>query len=234
MLCAAIVTAGGYGARMAAALPKQYLVMEGAPILARTLRAFEDHALIARIVVTVPPGDEEFCWAQIVARFDLKKVGAVVAAGRTRQQSVFNGLQSLAAEELVAIHDGVRPLVSEGVITETIKSAQTGGAAVACVAVKDTVKRKNGLYLETIPRSDLWLAHTPQTFRTSLIVEAHQRALADGFEGTDDACLVERLGHPVAVVEDTVDNIKITTPADLERAVIMLRQRSEAVTVGSF
>jgi 2-C-methyl-D-erythritol 4-phosphate cytidylyltransferase len=198
------------------------------PILARTLIVFDNHSLIDSIVVTVPPGDEEFCRAEIVARFELKKVLAVVAGGRTRQQSVFNGLHNLAYAELVAIHDGVRPLISTAVMTETIRSAQNVGAAVACSPVKDTVKRKNGLYLETVPRSDLWLAHTPQTFRTSLIVEAHERALADGFEGTDDASLVERLGYPVAVVEDTEDNIKITTPADLERAAMILKRRSEA------
>lgn len=218
---------------MASDLPKQYLDLEGAPILARTLMVFESHPLIGRIIVIVPPGDEEYCLARIVAPFELKKVGVVVAGGRTRQQSVFNGLRKIGGEELVAIHDGVRPLISAAVITETIRSAKTVGAAVACVAVKDTVKRKNGPYLETVSRSDLWLAHTPQTFRASIIVEAHERALADGFEGTDDAALVERLGHPVAVVEDTEDNIKITTRADLERAAATVRRRCSG-TPGTF
>jgi len=214
---------------MASGLPKQYLDLAGVPILARTLEVFEDHPLIDRVILTVPLGDEEFCRDQIIGRFGLKKIGVVTAGGSTRQQSVFNGLLRLADEELVVIHDGVRPLVPPAVITETIKSAEAIGAAVACIAVKDTVKRKNGPYLETVPRSDLWFAHTPQTFRSSLIMEAHERALADGFEGTDDASLVERLGQPVAVVEDTEDNIKITTPADLERATAMLKRWSSGV-----
>ena len=113
------------------------------------------------------------------------------------------------------------------VITATIRAAESTGAALACVPIRDTVKKRTLAHLETIPRADLWLAHTPQTFRTSLILEAHRKAIEDRFIGTDDAMLVERLGLPVEVVEDSEDNIKITTVEDLELAGMLLERRAK-------
>ncbi|MGB6063197.1 MAG: 2-C-methyl-D-erythritol 4-phosphate cytidylyltransferase [Desulfomonilaceae bacterium] len=226
MIVAALVTAAGAGVRMGSRIPKQYLALKGVPILARTLMAFEKHPLIDRIVVTVPPEDEDLCRSEILKPFDLRKVIAIVAGGPTRQASVYNGLTRLEDTDIVAIHDGVRPLISAGVVTATIRAAESTGAALACVPIRDTVKKRTDSHLETIPRSDLWLAHTPQTFRTSLILEAHRKALEAGFNGTDDAMLVERLGLPVEIVEDSRDNIKITTVEDLEMAGMLLeRQR---------
>lgn len=225
MIVAALVTAAGAGVRMGGPIPKQYLLLNGVPILARTLMAFEKHPLIDRIVVTVPAGDEERCDSEVLKPFDFKKVVAVVSGGETRQASVYNGLMRLEDTDIVAIHDGVRPLVSAEVITATIRAAESTGAALACVPISDTVKKRTGEFLETIPRSDLWLAHTPQTFRTSLILEAHRKALADGFVGTDDAMLLERMGHAVEVVEDSRDNIKITAAEDLEMAGMLLDRR---------
>ena len=207
---------------MKGTLPKQYLALQGIPILARTLRAFQDHPLIQEIVVTVPEGDEEFCKLKIVDTFRMEKVSAIVAGGRTRQDSVRNGLQRLTHTGIVAIHDGVRPLVSGDVIAGTIEAARTSGAAVACAPVRETLKRQTGQSLETLPAAGIWLAHTPQTFLTPLILEAHRKALDDGFEGTDDAVLVERLGYPVTIVEDSENNLKITTPEDLARASLLL------------
>jgi 2-C-methyl-D-erythritol 4-phosphate cytidylyltransferase len=210
---------------MKGAIPKQYLDLDGVPVLARTLMAFQDHPLIQEIVVTVPEGDEEFCKLKIVDPFRIAKVSAIVAGGRTRQDSVRNGLERMTHTEMVAIHDGVRPLVSGDVISRTIEAALSSGAAVACAPVRETLKRQTGSLLETLPAAGLWLAHTPQTFRTSLILEAHRKALEDGFEGTDDAVLVERLGHPVTIVEDSENNLKITTPEDLARAALLLGAR---------
>lgn len=206
--------------------PKQYLDLGGIPILARTLLAFENHPLVDLIVVTVPPGDEDSCRSRILTPFNLTKVKEIIVGGATRQASVYNGLLRLDDTDLVAIHDGVRPLVTPEVITETFKAAEASGAALACVSVRDTIKKKRGTHLETIPRADLWLAHTPQTFRTRLILEAHEKALKDGFSGTDDAALVERLGHPVTIVEDSPDNMKITTPEDLDLAKMVLNRRA--------
>jgi 2-C-methyl-D-erythritol 4-phosphate cytidylyltransferase len=227
MVVAALITAAGAGVRMGGPIPKQYLLLNGVPILARTLMAFEKHPLVDRIVVTVPPGDEERCHSEVLQPFDLKKVVEVVAGGETRQVSVHNGLLRLEDTDIVAIHDGVRPLVSAEVITATVRAAESTGAALACVPVSDTVKKRTGAFLETIPRADLWLAHTPQIFRTSLILEAHAKALEEGFIGTDDAMLVERLGHPVQVVEDSRDNIKITTSEDLELAGMLLERQAK-------
>lgn len=222
MICGALITAGGVGRRMGTDVPKQYLDFDGMPLLSRTIRIFEDHPLVDVIVLTVPPGDEEVCRSRIVEPFGFKKIRAIVPGGASRQASVYNGLLRLEDTDVVAIHDGVRPLIASEVVSETITAAQSGGAALACVPVRDTVKRKTGERLETIARADLWLAHTPQTFRTSLILEAHRKALDDGFAGTDDASLVERLNHPVIVVPDSETNIKITTPQDLELAHLLL------------
>ncbi len=225
MIRAALITSGGRGTRIGGPLPKQYLALNGVPILARTLMVFETHPLVDQVVVTVPQGNERFCRERIVAPFTLSKVVKIVAGGPDRQASVYNGLLHLEGTDLVAIHDGVRPLVSAEIISEALDAAESFGAAVACVQVRETVKRKTDSSLETIPREDLWLAHTPQSFRTALIREAHERALADGFRGTDDASLVERLGRRVVVVSDSDDNIKITTPSDLELARFLLNRR---------
>jgi len=225
MICAALVTAAGEGKRMGRDVPKQYLQLSGIPILARTLLAFQSHPLVDLIVLTVPPGDEDLCRSRILAPFDLRKVEEIVAGGATRQASVYNGLRRLEKTDMVAIHDGVRPLVNQEVITATFKAAEASGAALACVRVRETIKKKIGTLVETVSRSHLWLAHTPQTFQTRLILKAHARAIEDGFIGTDDAALVERLGHPVTIVEDSADNIKITTPEDLALAEMLLHRR---------
>ncbi len=227
MTCAALVTAAGIGTRMGTDLPKQYLDLHGMPVLARTLLAFERHPLVDRIVLTVPPGDEQRCRDLVLSPFKWSKISEVVKGGASRQESVYNGLRNLEETEIVAIHDGVRPLVSSETITATIDAARLSGAAVACVPIRETVKRQVGPHVETIPRVDLWLAHTPQAFRTSLILEAHRRALQDGFNGTDDSSLVERMGHPVTIVLDSEDNLKITTPEDLERARLLCRLVAE-------
>ena len=225
MTCAALVTAAGIGKRMGSSAPKQYLDLKGRPVLAWTLLAFESHPLIDIIVMTVPPGDEDFCLQTVVTPFRFKKIRDIAPGGSDRQISVRLGLERLAQTELVVIHDGVRPLVSADTITKSIEAARTYGAAVACSAVRETVKKRTGSYLTTIPRTDLLLAHTPQTFRTSLIIDAHRKAVEDGFIGTDDTVLVERLGHPVVAVDDSDENIKITTPADMVLAGILLEAR---------
>ena len=222
MTCAALITAAGYGTRMGADRPKQFLDLAGAPLVVWTLLAFQRHPLIDLIVLTAPPGTEELCRSQIVAPYNLSKVKGIVPGGETRQQSVLNGLETLEHTEIVAIHDGARPLVSSEVIAGSIEAAKVVGAALACAPVRDTVKKRKGLHLSTVSRSDLWLAHTPQTFRTELILEAHRRAKTDGYEATDDASLVERLGAPVEIIEDSTYNIKITTPEDLRLAELLM------------
>ncbi len=229
MICAALVTAGGIGKRMGSDVPKQYLDLNGIPVLARTLLTFERHPLIDLIVVTVPPGDEDLCRSKIVAPFRIEKVREIVPGGARRQDSVYNGLHRLSDTDLVAIHDGVRPLVERSVIAATIGAAMNSGAALAGVPVRETVKRKTDSHVETVPRSELWLAHTPQTFQTQLIMDAHRSAEKDGFTGTDDAALIERLGLPVTMVEDSEENIKITTREDLKLARLLLNAQEQDI-----
>jgi len=151
------------------------------------------------------------------------KVACLVEGGATRQESVWKGLNALppplGAEDLVAIHDGARPFLSRQLLEACLKQARRTGAALAAAPVSDTVKRvQEGLVEHTLPREHLWLAQTPQVFRRDLILEAHRRAQQDGFVGTDDASLVERLGHRVAVVPSSAANLKVTTPLDLALA----------------
>lgn len=215
MVCAALITAGGTGLRMGADRPKQYLEVLGAPILARTLAVYDNHPLISYIVITVPESDEFYCRTEIVEKFGLKKVRSIVSGGITRQASVYNGLQLCEDSEIVAIHDGVRPFVSKSVISSSVRLAKEFGACLTALPVKETVKRQMDKSLETIPRDGLWLARTPQVFKTSLIVKAHQYAIDHALEVTDDTALIERLGKEVKIVEDTFFNIKITTKEDM-------------------
>jgi 2-C-methyl-D-erythritol 4-phosphate cytidylyltransferase len=226
MTCAVLVTAAGVGKRMGTDLPKQYLDLCGLPVLVRTLLAFERHPLVDRIVLTVTPGDDQRCRDIVIFPFAWSKITGMVPGGASRQESVYNGLQTLEQTEIVAIHDGVRPLVSFDTITATINAARQSGAAVACVPIRETVKRQVDDHLQTVSRANLWLAHTPQAFRTSLILQAHRRALEEGFDGTDDSALVERLGHPVTIVPDWENNLKITTPEDIERARLLCRPQA--------
>jgi len=209
---------------MGGTLPKQFLEIEGIPILKRTLEVFVSHPLIQEIAVVVPCEHAHFFEKHVLSGFHTEKNITIADGGQTRQQSVFNGLMKLEHTDVVVIHDGVRPFVDPDIITRTIDTAQLLGAAIAALPVRETVKRQIGDRLETVSRESLWLAHTPQSFRTHLIVKAHKLAKAVGFDSTDDAALVERLGQPVAIVEDSYDNIKITTPADLFLASFIARK----------
>ncbi len=211
----ALITAGGKGLRMGRQEPKQYILLKGVPIITRSILAFDDMEHVDRIIVTVPKGDERLCRERYVSPWDIKKPVTIVAGGATRQESVWRGLQNVGSSDLVAIHDAARPLVSERVITETFHMAELHRAAIAAVKVRDTVKNETQGRIQTIPRDGLWLAHTPQTFQRQLILKAHELAIGNSFQGTDDASLVEELGIKVALVEDDVVNIKITSPEDL-------------------
>lgn len=213
-----LIPAAGMGRRMGAAVNKQYLHLAGRPILAHTLELFERHPAIDHLYVIVPPDEVAYCRREVVERFGFAKVRQVVAGGAERQDSVRHGLDACGAadEDLVVIHDGVRPLFPPALIGPLLERASEVGACVVGMPVKDTVKEVDaGLIAATPQRSRLWLAQTPQAFRFALLREAHRRALEEGFAGTDDASLVERLGVPVAMLEGSYRNLKITTPEDL-------------------
>jgi 2-C-methyl-D-erythritol 4-phosphate cytidylyltransferase len=184
-------------------------------MLAHTISRFEECEAVDRVVVVVPQGSMEYCRQEILAKFGFLKVAECVEGGETRQDSVYCGLD-VATGEIVCVHDGVRPAVTCGLITECVESARLSGAAIAAVPVKDTIKRVSGSEIvTTLDRRELWEAQTPQAFRRELLVSAFAKAREDGFLGTDESSLVERIGVKVRVVRGSSANIKVTTPEDL-------------------
>lgn len=214
----AIIPAAGRGRRFGRGFNKVLAEASGKPIIAHTLAAFQASALIDGVILVCGAEDTPAC-RQIVDRFGLSKVTAVIEGGSHRQESVWNGLRRLPDEtSIVVIHDGARPLVNERIIAESVSAASSYGAAVAAVPVTDTIKIADpeGVVVSTPDRDQLFAIQTPQAFRRELIVEAHRRAISDGFYGTDDAALVERLGTSVRLFTGSPQNIKVTEPHDLE------------------
>jgi len=219
----AVIPAAGAGVRMGRGGPaKQYMELDGRPILAVTIEQFEKCPLVDAVIPVVPPGDIAYCEDEIVLRFGFRKVRRVAPGGLRRQDSVRSGIEASGGEwDRVLIHDGVRPLVDGDLIQRVIMGAGTAGAVIAALPARETVKKVSpgGEVVETYDRGDVWLAQTPQLFRYPDILNAHEKALAGGWpEATDDALLVEKTGVPVRVVEGSERNIKITTPFDLELA----------------
>ncbi|HET8680215.1 MAG TPA: 2-C-methyl-D-erythritol 4-phosphate cytidylyltransferase [bacterium] len=224
----AIVAAAGLGTRMGTAHPKQFISIAGKPVLAHTLEAFERCPVIETVCLVVR--EQEVTRVQrLVTDSSLAKVTAVIPGGEVRQDSVYNGLLAIDGVEIVVVHDGVRPLVLPESIAATVEAARDSGAATLATKVSETVKAVHqGLVLRTIDRGPLWMAQTPQAFRYRVLREAHERARAAGVVGTDDAMLVERLGHQVRIVQGPVDNLKISTAADLALAEAILAGRIAA------
>ncbi|HEY6008421.1 MAG TPA: 2-C-methyl-D-erythritol 4-phosphate cytidylyltransferase [Geobacteraceae bacterium] len=224
----ALIPAAGMGKRMGAEINKQYLLLKGKPILAHTLGVFERAPFVDDIFVITPEQEIAFCREQVVERYGFTKVRAVVAGGAERQHSVMNGLRAAtgaADDDVVLIHDGVRPFVPERVLARAVETAAAGDGALVAVPAKDTIKVvEEGVIRGTPARENLWLAQTPQAFRYGIIRAAHEAAAAEGFLGTDDATLVERLGREVRVVMGDYRNIKITTPEDMLLAEVFLAE----------
>lgn len=228
MRVTALVPAAGMGKRMGADINKQYLLLAGKPIVAHTLQVLEDAPFVDDIYVIVPEAEIPYCREHVVDRYALSKVRGIVAGGAERQHSVMNGLQALTGmnlEDVVLIHDGVRPFISPAILERSVETARDKGGALVAVPVKDTVKVVDkGIVKETPVRETLWLAQTPQAFRYSIILAAHEIAAAERYLGTDDASLVEWIGKDVHVVLGEYRNIKITTPEDLIMAEAFLRE----------
>ncbi|MCL4498821.1 MAG: 2-C-methyl-D-erythritol 4-phosphate cytidylyltransferase [Chloroflexi bacterium] len=224
----AVITAAGSGVRMGFPGGKQYLDLSGDPLLAHGIRAFESSPVIDTIVVVVNESDIPLC-RDIASRFAFRKVAAIVGGGAERQHSVYRGLEALpVGAERVAIHDGARPLVTPSLIELCFASLEGWEGVVPGVALKDTPKAVEGdSVVETLDRDRLRAAQTPQVFPFGVIIEAHRRARSEGFLGTDDASLVERIGGRVRLVQGSEDNIKITTPTDLVVAKAILGTRKQ-------
>jgi len=225
---AAIITAGGLGKRFDGTgdtLPKQFIPLSGKPVIAYSILSFESSKLINEIVIVVPENWVEYTKTEIVDKFDIKKVSNVISGGDERQDSVRIGLMALSkTPSIVAVHDGVRPLVTVQTIDEVITQAEKTGGAIAAIPATDTIKKSDPEHIieNTLRREDIWFAQTPQAFRYEILKEAFEKASEDGYLGTDEAELVERLGKEIKLVKSSKYNIKITTQEDLELGEIFL------------
>jgi 2-C-methyl-D-erythritol 4-phosphate cytidylyltransferase len=227
-----ILPAAGLGTRMAGPQPKQFLSLNGLPILIHSLRAFAAVERVTAIYVAVRATEIERVEAQI-AEYGLADRVRMVEGGDNRQESVSHALAALAAEpdDIVLVHDAVRPLIDTATIDRTIDAVIEFGAAIVGLPAVDTIKQvertaHGALVTSTIPREFVVLAQTPQGFRFGLLQKAFAEATADGFVGTDEASVVERAGLPVAVVHGSQVNLKITQPGDLELAEFYLCQKA--------
>jgi len=223
----ALIVAAGKGTRMGESTAKQFLPLEGEPILLRTLRVFDDSEVVEHIILVVPREDFALCRRMVIDALDGATPIELAAGGASRQISVYNGLKAIprGGDHMVVIHDGVRPFVDPIHIATILQTARKEGACILGIPVFDTIKQVNdsGTVIRTQPRDCLWIAQTPQAFDYDLISAAHDSARHHGFQATDDASLVERNGHPVQIVEGSRFNIKITHPDDMKLAAAIIR-----------
>ena len=228
MRAAAIIPAAGRGERLRSARPKALAPLLDRPLLAWTLRPILQCGVFSEIIVACPP-DERGSFSALVDDADTAQTPVrLIAGGGTRQESVLRSLREVPAEcDLVAIHDGARPLLTPQTILDVMSRAKETGAAIAAVPCKDTVKLcdGSGVVSETLERSRAWLVQTPQCFRRDLIVSAHEKAQREGYTATDDAALAERAGAAVHVVMGSYENIKVTTPEDIMICEQILKRR---------
>jgi 2-C-methyl-D-erythritol 4-phosphate cytidylyltransferase len=228
MTNSAIIVAAGQGTRMGGQVSKPYLPLGGVSILDRTLRVFIASRMFADIILVVTETDVEYCQRLCLEAFGTKQTIRVIAGGDHRQESVYNGLEACQGQDddVVLIHDGVRPFVTQALLSHCLETVIDHAACIAAVPACDTLKQvgPDGRITQTLHRDAVWLAQTPQGFRLDLIRSAHRQARKEGFLGTDDAQLVERLGGKVAIVPGLTTNIKITTPDDLRLAEAIWRQ----------
>ncbi len=217
MKASALIPAAGSGERLGRGINKVFCTVGGKPILAHTLSVFEVCPAIEEIILVVRGADIATA-RRLCGAFGFSKVRHIIKGGNHRQDSVAAGLEAVTGD-IVAIHDAARPFVTEDLIIRTIREAKRSGACIAAVPVIDTVKRASeGKVIETLSRTDLYAVQTPQTFRTELLKRAYREARAKGIIATDDASLVEALGEQVILVQGSYENVKVTTPSDLEWA----------------
>lgn len=224
----AIFPAAGSSTRMKSGVNKNFLQLGGAAILLRTLKTFSRVERVSNLIVVVGANEVQTV-EKLLRGADGLKPWRVTVGGSERQFSIANGLKLLTDDaEIILVHDAARPLITTQTINAVIDAAKIFGGAIVAVPAKDTVKviDVEGFVRCTPPRSELVLVQTPQGFRRKILLDAYARAAAENFLGTDDACLVERIGARVKVVTGTYDNIKVTTPEDLDIAETFLRRRN--------
>ena len=223
MSVCAVVPAGGSGTRMGGTVPKQFLELNGKPILYYTLKTLQDCGIISELILVVPEQEYDKACANWLGKPEI--VTKVVIGGEKRQDSVYNGFCEVSPQtEIVLVHDGVRPFLSRRMIQESVDVAREYGAAITAIPVYDTIKRvdTSGLVSQTVDREGLWRVQTPQVFRYELLKDAFKKANSEKFYGTDEGTLIKHLGKPVKVVEGSERNIKITRPEDLRLSEIFI------------
>lgn len=222
--CYAILPAGGSGSRFGGEIPKQFLAVEGRPLIAWAIETFVT-AGVGRVIIAVASGHENRM-RDIVRAGSWSAPVDLVPGGATRQDSVRNALANAGSSEMVAVHDAVRPAFTEGLLRALIAAAAAGDGAIPGSPLTDTIHRVRGGVVDESPRREEWVAaQTPQVFRTAVLAEALERARTDGFVGTDDASVVTRYDRAVRVIPGEAGNLKVTHPGDLERVAAILRER---------
>lgn len=223
----AIVLSGGSGKRMNSDIHKQYLLVDGKPIIYYSLKAFEDSE-VQEIVLVVGAGEIEYCKREIIDKYNLKKVTKIVEGGKERYHSVFEGLKAIEKTDYVMIHDGARPFLNQDIIKRAMQAVKVYEACVVGMPVKDTIKIADdeGYAKETPERKKVWMIQTPQSFAYELIYNAYRQMLENENELiTDDAMVVESMtDKKVKLIEGSYKNIKITTPEDLLIAEAYMRE----------
>ena len=236
MKTAAILLGAGNGKRMGGEVKKQYLDLCGKPLMYYAIYEFEN-SFVDDLILVVSPGDEDYVKKEIIEKYDLQKVTAVVTGGRERYHSVWNGLQAVRGAEYIFIHDLARPFVTEDMMLKGLNAAKENGAAVIGVPVRDTIRitDRDGMGVETPNRSTLWAAQTPQVFEAELIRNCYHKLhaneeviLSEGRQITDDGQVVELFSdRKVQMVMGAYFNMKVTVPEDLAAAEVILKSRAE-------
>lgn len=212
-----IIVAGGKGLRMGTDIPKQFLPIGGMPVLMHTISRFKSYDFSLKVILVLPSNQHDF-WRGLCEKHRFNSDIQIADGGATRFHSVLNGLRLIPddAEGVVGVHDGVRPFVAREVIGRCYEAARTYGAAIPVAPVVETLRRIEGETSVTVPRNDYRAVQTPQAFDIRLLKEAYSQPYRDNF--TDDASVVESMGHPIALVDGNRENIKITTPFDIKLA----------------
>jgi 2-C-methyl-D-erythritol 4-phosphate cytidylyltransferase len=216
----AIIVAGGSGTRMQSKVPKQFLLLNGLPVLMYTLQAFYRCQPQPKLILVLPQ-DYHTYWTRLCDDHQFQLPHELVSGGDSRYQSVKNALNFIEEDALVAVHDAVRPLIDITIIEETYKQAAKLGAVVTAVKSRDSIRQVKENYTQSLLRDEIYLVQTPQTFNAALLKKAYEQPYHRGF--TDDASVVEQAGHTISIVEGSYQNFKITFPEDIAIAELLLK-----------
>lgn len=219
----AIIVAGGSGTRMGAPLPKQFLLLNGKPVMMHTIEAFHQSAACPNIIVVIHPDFHDY-WKDLCTNFNFAIPHQLVGGGETRFHSVKNGLDAIVDndEAIVAVHDAVRPLTSASIIEESFRLAALYGNAITAVKSRDSIRQQTGGVSKSLRRDEIYLVQTPQTFKLAQLKKAYQQSFDEGF--TDDASVAEAAGYKIYLAEGSHQNIKITFPEDIAIAGLILKK----------